>query len=106
MNGLKQTIQIVKNKYTIAFGVFLVCILFLDRNDVFNQLQRRQELKKLEEKKKYYQQEIDKTQTDLNSLQNNPQALEKFAREKFYLKKSNEDVFIVEPVPDTPAKNK
>lgn len=106
MNRFKRVLQILRNKYTIAFAVFVVCILFLDRNDVFNQLQRRKELQKLEQKKQYYQQEIQQTQTDLNSLQNNPQALEKYAREKFYLKKSNEDVFIVEPKTDSVTKNK
>ncbi|MDB5229983.1 MAG: cell division protein DivIC (FtsB), stabilizes FtsL against RasP cleavage [Chitinophagaceae bacterium] len=94
---VKPVFRFVSNKYFIALCVFLVLIFFFDRNDVFVQMERRKELRSLETQKKYYQAEIDKTQKDLNDLQHNTAALEKLAREKYFMKKDNEDVFIVEP---------
>lgn len=58
-------------------------------------MQRKQELKELQAKKQYYQNEIAKTQHELEDLSNNPAAIEKYAREHFQMKRDNEDVFIV-----------
>ena len=77
----------------VVFGVW---IAFFDRNDLFTQYDRKEELNRLETSKEYYQAEIAGTKKDLLELNNNPQVLEKFAREKFYLKRANEDIFIVE----------
>lgn len=63
---------------------------------MFTQLERKKELQKLETSKEYYQTEIVTLKKDLSDLENDPAILEKFAREKFFLKRSNEDVFIVE----------
>ena len=94
---IRPVFKFVSNKYFIAFCVFFVLMFFFDRNDIFVQMERRKELKALEIQKKFYQSEIDKTQKDLNDLQHNTAALEKLAREKYFMKKDNEDVFIVEP---------
>lgn len=90
------TFHLLKNKYIVAVLAFLVWILFFDRNDVFTQWERKTELQKLETSKEYYLSEIGSIKKDLEELQNNTSVLEKFAREKFYLKKPGEDVFIVE----------
>ncbi len=79
-----------------ALLVFVVWISFFDRNDLFTQWDRKQELKKLETSKLYYETEIASTKKDLMDLNNNPAILEKFAREKFYLKRPNEEIFIVD----------
>ena len=71
-------------------------MLFIDHNDIFNQLDRTRQLNDLLASKKYYQQQIDQTKKNLADLQNNSAALEKYAREKFLLKKDNEDVFVVD----------
>jgi cell division protein FtsB len=71
-------------------------MLFIDRNDIFNQLQRKKQLNELLESKKYYQQQIEQTKKNLADLQNNAAALEKYAREKYLLKRDNEDVFVVD----------
>ena len=94
---IRPIFRFVSNKYFMALCVFFVLMFFFDRNDIFVQLERRKELKTLEAQKKFYQSEIDKTQKDLNDLQHNTAALEKLAREKYFMKKDNEDVFIVEP---------
>lgn len=91
---------ILRNKYLVSLVAFVVLMLFFDRNDVFTQLERKRQLKELQNSKAFYQEEIRKTQQQLTDLQNNPAALEKYARENFYMKRDNEDVFIVEPPAD------
>lgn len=87
--------SLLRNKYLVALAVFTVWISFFDRNDLFTQWDRKQELEKLEKSKAYYEEQIISTQKELDELQNNPAALEKFARENFYLKRPEEQVFIV-----------
>lgn len=87
--------RLFKNKYAIFLLVFIVWILFFDRNDLFTQWSRKQELQKLENSTSFYGTEIAKTKKDLMDLNNKPAILEKFAREKFYLKRTNEDIFLV-----------
>jgi cell division protein FtsB len=91
---------ILRNKYLVSLVAFVVLMRLFDRNDVFTQLERKRQLKELQNSKAFYQEEIRKTQQQLTDLQNNPAALEKYARENFYMKRDNEDVFIVEPPAD------
>lgn len=96
MNKSFRIFKVLKNKYVIAIVAFIVWILFFDRNDLFTQWERKTELNKLETSKEYYQGEITSIKKELVDLDGNPEILEKIAREKFFLKKVNEDVFIVE----------
>ncbi|HRI22337.1 MAG TPA: septum formation initiator family protein [Panacibacter sp.] len=96
MQKARKIFSILSNKYLIAIVLFGVIILFTDHNNLFEQHDRKLELKELQAKKEYYLQEIDKTKKELADLSNNPAALEKYAREKFYMKRDNEDVFLVE----------
>jgi cell division protein FtsB len=97
---LKKFTSIITNKYLVALSFFVVWMLFFDQRDYFQQRDRREELKKLEAKKHYYVQEIEKTQKELTDLQNNPAALEKFAREHYLMKKDGEDIYIIEDSAD------
>ncbi len=96
MNKIATVVKLFRNKYVIAVSAFALWILFFDRNDLFTQWDRKSELEKLEASKEYYETEIASIRKELSDLQNNPAVLEKFARENFYLKKPNEEVFIVE----------
>lgn len=89
-------LKVLKNKYITSIIVFIVWISFFDRNDLLTQWDRKQELHKLETSKAFYEKEIATTKKDLMDLNNNPAVLEKFAREKFYLKKPNEEIFIID----------
>jgi cell division protein FtsB len=97
---MKKIASIITNKYLLAFGFFVVWMLFFDQRDFFQQRDRAEELKKLEVKKKYYVQQIEKTRKELTDLQNNPAALEKFAREHYLMKKEGEDIYIIEDSAD------
>jgi cell division protein FtsB len=96
MQTVKTILRIISNKYIIAVTVFLVMMLFVDRNDIFVQRQRKKQLNELLESKKFYEAEIEKTKKSLSDLRDNPEALEKYARENYQMKKDNEDIFIVD----------
>ncbi len=93
----------IKNKFLLAGVAFVIVILFLDRNDLLTQLDRAQELNNLEKSKQYYREETIKQQKELEALKNDPAALEKFAREKYLMKKDDEDLFLVPEKKETPA---
>jgi cell division protein FtsB len=93
---MQKIIKILTSKYAIAGAFFLVWMLFIDQRDFFQQQERKAELEKLEMKKRYYQTEIDKARKTLTDLQTNPAALEKFARERYLMKKDGEEIFTIE----------
>ena len=68
-------------------------MLFFDQRNYFQQKETMAELDKLETKKKYYQEQIEKAKAELTDLQNDPAALEKFARERYLMKRDGEDLF-------------
>lgn len=88
--------NIITNKYLLAGLFFLVWMLFFDQRDVFQQIERQKELNQLEVRKKFYQQEIEKSRKELSDLQSNPAAIEKYAREHYLMKKEGEDIFILD----------
>ncbi|HEY0298561.1 MAG TPA: septum formation initiator family protein [Arachidicoccus sp.] len=96
MNLALKTLSYLKNKYVIAVLVFLFLMFFYDRNDFFEQMKRKKQLSELQKSKQFYQSEIDQTQKELDNLQDNPATLEKYAREHLFMKRDNEDVFIVD----------
>lgn len=85
----------LRNKFLISFVAFAVWMLFFDERDVFSLSHHRQELKELQQSKKYYTEEINKERSELEKLKNNPATLEKYAREKYYMKRDNEDLFLI-----------
>jgi cell division protein FtsB len=85
----------LKNRYAITAIVFLAWITFFDQNNLITQIQYRMELNQLEEEKTFYQEELKVIQSDLEELQSNPKSLEKFAREKYLMKKENEVLFVI-----------
>lgn len=83
------------NKYLIIGIAFAVWMMFFDRNDIPLQLKRIQELNKLEASQKLMDKEIKNTKQELGLLKTNPETLEKYAREKYLMKKDNEDLFVI-----------
>jgi len=86
----------IKNKYFISFASFIIILLFLDRNDLLTQFARTKELRELEQSKLYYTKQITTERKELELLKNNPATLEKYAREKYLMKRDNEDLFILQ----------
>ena len=86
----------LKNKYLLTAVGFTVWILFFDSRDfITSHFRERGELRKLEKSKRYYEQQIAATKQELDQLKTNPAVLEKYAREKYLMKRDNEDLFLV-----------
>lgn len=100
---LKIILPFILNKYFISVLAVVVWVTFFDKNDLFSQYELAQKLKQLKTEEKYYQTEIEKNKNDMNELRTNPVNLEKFAREKYLMKKDNEEIFVI--VKDTIKKN-
>jgi cell division protein DivIC len=98
MKLLAQIPTWIKNKYFIAFFGFVIWILFFDRNDVFTQLERRKELREISQTKEYFAQRIAEDRKFSKDLQFNASAIEKYAREKYLMKRDNEELFLVRPL--------
>lgn len=94
---MKRLINLFKNKFFLVTIAFVVWMIFFDKNDLFSQYQYHQQVKKLKQERDFYQKETAKVSKDLDELTSNPQKLEKFAREKYLMKKDNEDVFVIVP---------
>ena len=84
-----------RNKYLITFVVFLVWIFFIDKFDIITQIKMNKEFKQLKQQQEFYKEEIEKDSTKIYNLNNNPEEQERFARERFLMKKENEDLFII-----------
>ena len=91
----------LKSKYLITSTAFLIWMLFFDKNDVSLQLKRINELNKLQQSEKNMNTQIANTKKELELLKTSPSTLEKYAREKYMMKKDNEDLYII----DTAYKN-
>ena len=84
-----------KNKFFLATIVFIVWLVIFDKNNMVDQLQRRNDYMKLKDEASYYEQEIEKARAERDELFTNTATLEKFAREKYFMKKDNEELFIM-----------
>jgi cell division protein FtsB len=92
---MKRIFNIIKNKYLLTIVGLVVWIVFFDKNDLKTQLELRNDVKKLQEERNYYAAEIKQITSDISELNTNPKTLEKFAREKYLMKKDDEDIFVI-----------
>lgn len=81
--------------YVLVLTIFVFWMAFFDTNSLLIHLELRNEIKKLEKQKEFLQGEIDKDKEVLEKLSDKGE-LEKFAREKYYMKKENEEIFLIE----------
>ncbi|MFY8128627.1 MAG: FtsB family cell division protein [Chitinophagaceae bacterium] len=94
---MKKALSIITNKYFIAPAFMLVWLCFFDDATLLTQNDRLNQLKNLEKKKAYYQKEIIQAELELKAIEQSNEAIEKFAREKYLMKKPGEDIFILVP---------
>ena len=92
---MNRLLELLRNKYFLSVAAFVVWMLFFDKNDVIAQYEYRSQVSKLQEEKDFYVREIAKVKKDLNELNTDLNTAEKFAREKYFMKKDNEDVFVI-----------
>ena len=99
-NKDKPWFQFLSNKYVWVLLFFSGWMLFLDNYSYFDHRFLDQQIEELEDNKAYYQEEIKKDKENIKLLKN-PYQIEKYAREKYYMKKENEDIYIVDFEGDT-----
>lgn len=92
---MKFLARLFGNFYFVSFLIFAVWVVFFDTNDLITQYYRQQRLKRLESEKSFYIQKSTEIKQDRRDLAQDAEALEKFAREKYFLKRPKEDVFII-----------
>lgn len=87
---------LLKSKYLITLAGFVVWMFFFDDRDVITtHFRHTRELKQLQQSKRYYEHEIVSTREELEQLKANAATIEKYAREKYLMKRDNEDLFII-----------
>ncbi len=94
----------VKNIFVIIFIVFAVWMLFIDSNSLMIHHELNEDVTDLEDEKKYYNKEIEKDKKAIKAL-STEDGIEKLAREKYYMKKDNEDIYIIEYEDSIKTKN-
>lgn len=84
-----------RNFYVVCGALFLFWMTFLDSNDLVTRVKMASKLGELEDEKEYYKERIVEVEKDRTELMTNKELLEKFAREKYLMRKETEDVFVV-----------
>jgi len=85
----------LKNKYLLAGVFFVTWMFFFDPKDIPSGIERKQKLNELQKSEQHLDELITDAQKELKLLQNDAQSIEKYAREKYMMKKDNEDLFIL-----------
>ncbi len=92
---MKKVISVLKNKYLLTLIALTTWVAFFDKNDLRTQVDLRKQVKQLQEERNYYAHEIAGITSDIRELNTNPKTLEKFAREKYLMKRDDEDIFVI-----------
>jgi cell division protein FtsB len=95
MERIKQLFLGQNRFYWISASILLVWMLVLDSNDITVQFRLWNELRQLENEKVYYQQKTKELQKERRMVIGNPSLLEKYAREKYLMRKPKEDIFVI-----------
>ncbi len=91
----KKWFKVFTNMYVLVLTVFVIWMIFFDTNSLLIHLELRKEIKKLEKQQEFLTTEIAKDKKVLKKL-SDPEELEKFAREQYYLKKKDEEIYLIE----------
>ena len=87
--------KIVTNVFVIILIPFIIWMLFFDENSYLTHRKFNNEINNLESTISFYQDKIEKDRATIKKLQDSLE-LERFAREKYLMKKDNEDIYIIE----------
>lgn len=93
---LKKLPPALRNFYIVTGLCFFIWMLFLDSNDLISRFKMSSKIRSLENEKEFYLEKIAEVEEDRKELMTNKELLEKFAREKYLMKKETEDIFIIQ----------
>ena len=88
-------VRILSNKYVIILLLFVIWMIFFDENSFINHWELDKEIDNLEKSNEYYRDQIEQDKKVIDNL-NDPDSLEKYAREEYKMKKENEEIFLIE----------
>lgn len=88
-------VRFISNKFVIILALFVVWMVFFDENSFLNHRELDKEIDNLEKSNEYYKEQIDQDKKVIDNL-NDPDSLEKYAREEYKMKKENEEIFLIE----------
>ena len=91
----KKWFGIITNMYVMVLTAFVIWMLFFDTNNLMIHLELKNQVKKLEKDAEFLRKEIYRDKKTIEKL-SDPKELEKFAREQYYLKKKNEEIYLIE----------
>ncbi|OON68046.1 FtsB family cell division protein [Hymenobacter sp. CRA2] len=89
--------RFLRSFYFLTGLTFLIWMLLFDANDLLKQYEMFDKYRELQEQKEYYTGKIEEVKQDRAELLSSPEMLEKFAREKYVMKRPGEDVFLLVP---------
>ncbi len=91
--SLQRFFKPFSNKFFLLLALFFFWMIFFDKHDVFTQFRLQRSVNQLEKDQEFYKEKIQEAYQAKQDLEANK---EKYAREKYYMKKRSEDVFIIE----------
>tara|TARA_X000001036_G_scaffold238008_1_gene222015 strand:+ start:286 stop:597 length:312 start_codon:yes stop_codon:yes gene_type:complete len=87
--------KLFSNLYVLTSLVFFIWIFFIDSNSILVNLELKKEITELNERKSLLEKQIEIDKKIISNLKN-PDSLEKYAREELYMKRDNEEIYIIE----------
>ncbi|MBF0596222.1 FtsB family cell division protein [Faecalibacter rhinopitheci] len=87
------------NRYTVVSVCFIIWMIFFDQNSFITHQELDKQIRNLEMDEAYFRKNLENENEKLKMLIDNPAEIERIAREKFFLKKDNEDIFIIQEEP-------
>ena len=87
--------KLFSNIYILTSLIFFIWIFFIDSNSILVNLKLKKEINELIDRKEVLERQIEVDKKIISNLKN-PDSLEKYAREKLYMKKDNEEIYIIE----------
>ena len=94
----EQILKYLKNYYIVTSVFFVVWMLFFDKNDFITQIKLKSQLSEMREQRDFYKERTGVVEQERKELLEDASLLEKFAREKYWMKKESEDIYIIEEV--------
>ena len=89
------TLKFLKNSYVIIIIIFVIWMIFFDSNSILVHNELNNDINDLNNQKEYYKSEIERDNIELNQIKTDS-GLEKYAREELFMKRENEEIFIIE----------
>lgn len=95
LNKYKRFFKPFKNVFFVIFIVFAIWMLFFDANSWFIHNELNNDIEALQNEREYYKREIEKDKKEIKKL-NSDEGIEKYGREKYHMKKKNEEIYLIE----------